>query len=103
MSKKWLYSVAAAALLIAGQAAGITIHDVLSNGFWSTQERATEMSLNAETTDNYKEKYKKETETPREDERVSGELSSTDPLRVGLYRHHPSCGGWYPLHFQTKT
>ena len=60
MSKKWLYSVAAGALLMAGEALGITVHDVLSNGFWSTQERATEMSLNAATTDNYKEKYKKE-------------------------------------------
>ena len=67
MNKKWLYSSALSVLLIAGEALGITVHDVLSNGFWSTQERATEMSLNAETTDNYKEKYKKETETPRED------------------------------------
>ena len=58
MSKKWLYSVAAAALLIAGQAAGITVHDVLSNGFWSTEIRQTEETLNAATTDNYKEKYK---------------------------------------------
>ena len=60
MSKKWLYSVAAAALLIAGQAAGITIYDALSNGFWSTEVSQTEESLNASTTDNYKEKYKKE-------------------------------------------
>ena len=64
MSKKWLYSVAAGALLIAGQAAGITVHDVLSNGFWSSELRQTEESLNAATTDNYKEKYKNEkTET----------------------------------------
>lgn len=67
MNKKWLYSSALGVLLIVGEVLGITVHDVLSNGFWSTQERATEMSLNAETTDNYKEKYKKETETPRED------------------------------------
>ncbi|GEM_PF-3753000 len=67
MNEKWLYSSALGVLLIVGEVLGITVHDVLSNGFWSTQERATEMSLNAETTDNYKEKYKKETETPRED------------------------------------
>ena len=67
MKKKYLYSVALGVLLIAGEVLGITVHDVLSNGFWSTQERATEMSLNAETTDNYKEKYKKEKETPCED------------------------------------
>ena len=60
MSKKWLYSVAAGALLIAGQAAGITVHDVLSNGFWSSELRQTEESLNTATTDNYKEKYKNE-------------------------------------------
>ena len=36
MTKKWLYSVAVGTLLIAGEAMGITIHEVLSNGFWST-------------------------------------------------------------------
>ena len=35
MTKKWLYGVALGALLIAGNAAGVTVHDVLSNGFWS--------------------------------------------------------------------
>lgn len=33
--KKWLYGVALGALLRAGNAAGITVHEVLSNGFWS--------------------------------------------------------------------
>lgn len=41
MSKKWLYSVAVGALLIAGEAMGITVHDVLSNGFWSAEQRGT--------------------------------------------------------------
>ena len=41
--KKWLYSVAVGALLIAGEAMGITVHEVLSNGFWSanTERRLT--------------------------------------------------------------
>ena len=39
--KKWLYSVAVGALLIAGEAMGITVHDVLSNGFWSDDQRGT--------------------------------------------------------------
>ncbi|MBR5623514.1 hypothetical protein IKW72_00705 [bacterium] len=41
--KKWLYGVALGALLIAGNAAGITVHEVLSNGFWSanTERRLT--------------------------------------------------------------
>ena len=37
MTKKWLYSVAVGALLIAGEAMGITVHDVLSNGFFSSE------------------------------------------------------------------
>lgn len=41
MNKKWLYSVAMGALLIAGEALGITVHDVLSNGFWSAEQRGT--------------------------------------------------------------
>ncbi len=39
MNKKWLCSVAVGALLIAGEAFGITVHDVLSNGFWNTDSR----------------------------------------------------------------
>ena len=35
--KKWLYGVALGALLIAGNAAGITVHEVLSNNFWSDE------------------------------------------------------------------
>jgi hypothetical protein len=45
MSKKWLYSVAVGALLIAGEAMGVTVHDVLSNGFWSAEQRGTEKHL----------------------------------------------------------
>ena len=41
MSKKWLYSVALGALLMAGDAFGITVHEVLSNGFWSAEQRGT--------------------------------------------------------------
>lgn len=41
MSKKWLYSAALGALLIAGNALGITVHDVFSNGFWSAEHRGT--------------------------------------------------------------
>ena len=44
-AKKWLYSVALGALLVAGNAAGITVHDVLSNGFWSAEHRGTEAYL----------------------------------------------------------
>lgn len=39
MDKKWLYSVAVGALLIAGEAYGVTVHEVLSNGFWSADHR----------------------------------------------------------------
>ena len=45
MTKKWLYSVALGALLIAGEALGITVHEVLSNGFWSAEHRGTEAYL----------------------------------------------------------
>ena len=40
-TKKWLYSVAVGAFLAARNAAGITVHEVLSNGFWSanTEQR----------------------------------------------------------------
>ena len=41
MTKKWLYSVAVGVLLMAGEALGITVHDVLSNGFWSAEQRGT--------------------------------------------------------------
>lgn len=41
MTKKWLYSVAVGTLLIAGEAMGITVHDVLSNGFWSAEQRGS--------------------------------------------------------------
>ena len=39
MTKKWLYSAALGALLIAGEAFGITVHDVFSNGFFSSEHR----------------------------------------------------------------
>lgn len=45
MSKKWLYSVGVGALLMAGEALGITVHDVLSNGFWSTEYRGNQYYL----------------------------------------------------------
>ena len=45
MDKKWLYSVALGALLMAGNAAGITVHEVLSHDFWSTD---VEQRLTAE-------------------------------------------------------
>lgn len=36
MKKRWLYSVAVGALLMAGEAMGITVHEVLSHDFFST-------------------------------------------------------------------
>lgn len=45
MTKKWLYSAAMGALLIASEAFGVTVHDVLSNGFWSAEHRGTEAYL----------------------------------------------------------
>lgn len=47
MDKKWLYSVALGALLMAGNAAGITVHEVLSHDFWSTdvEQRLTKAQL----------------------------------------------------------
>ena len=41
MSKRWLYSVAVGALLIVGEAMGVTVQDVLSNDFWSPSHRGT--------------------------------------------------------------
>jgi hypothetical protein len=49
MSKKWLCSVAVGALLIAGEAMGVTVHDVLSNGFWSAEQRADWGQLERDT------------------------------------------------------
>ena len=54
MSKKWLYSVAVGALLIAGEVLGITVHDVLSNGFWSAEQRGTHEYLDEATGHNSK-------------------------------------------------
>ena len=49
MSKKWLYGVALGALLIAQSSLGVTVHEVLSKGFFSEAEhRATLESLTAE-------------------------------------------------------
>ncbi len=67
MTKKWLYSVAVGALLIAGEALGITVHDVLSNGFWSAEQRSTLGSLQYETFGYYTRRYKKEKTTILED------------------------------------
>ena len=67
MSKKWLYGVALVALLIAGEAMGITVHEVLSNGFWSAEQRSTLASLSYETRGYYKERFKKEKTTILED------------------------------------
>ena len=49
MTKKWLYSVAVGALLIAGEAMGVTVHDVLSNGFWSAEQRVDLVQLQQDT------------------------------------------------------
>ena len=67
MTKKWLYGVALGALLMAGEAMGITMHDVLSNGFWSAEQRSTLASLQKETRGYYKGRYKKEKTTILED------------------------------------
>ena len=45
MTKKWLYGVALGALLVAGNAAGVTVHEVLSNGFCSIEHRGTRENL----------------------------------------------------------
>lgn len=45
MSKKWLYSVALGTLLVAGDAMGITVHEVLSHDFWSKEQKGTEFYL----------------------------------------------------------
>lgn len=65
MSKKWLYSVAVGALLIAGEAMGITVHDVFSNGFFSSEIRETGLHL-METT-KYKDVIKKDKKTQDEE------------------------------------
>lgn len=47
MKKRWLYSVAVGALLMAGNATGITVHEVLSHDFFSTdaEQRLTTEQL----------------------------------------------------------
>ena len=65
MTKKWLYSVAVGALLIAGEAMGVTVHDVLSNGFFSSEIRETASHL-IDTT-NYKDFIKKDKTTQDEE------------------------------------
>lgn len=57
MSKKWLYSVALGALLVAGNAAGITVHDVLSHDFWAKEQRASYDYLDKMTDHKYKTSY----------------------------------------------
>ena len=56
--KKWLYGVALGALLVAGNAAGVTVHEVLSNDFWSMEQRGTRENL-AEVTGERGPKQKK--------------------------------------------
>lgn len=60
MNKKWLYSVGVGALLMASEALGITVHEVLSNGFWSGQPRKTVEELENATVGHYRGKVKKE-------------------------------------------
>ena len=57
--KKWLYGVALGALLVAGNATGITVYEVLSNGFWSanTERRLTLEEL--KEVGDYRELYPK--------------------------------------------
>ncbi|MBR5624347.1 hypothetical protein IKW72_05200 [bacterium] len=56
--KKWLFSVAVDALLVAGNAAGITVHEALSNDFWASQSRYNVAELKATT--QWKDKVKKD-------------------------------------------
>lgn len=66
MTKKWLHSVAMGALLMAGNALGITVHDVFSNGFWSAEQKGTERYLKNETKGYCSGKYIKEKNTENE-------------------------------------
>ena len=61
MMKKWLCGVALGALLMASEAFGVTIHEVLSNDFWSAEHRGTLSYLKDITKGYYKEKWKWET------------------------------------------
>lgn len=45
MTKKWLYSAVLGALLIVGEAFGITVHEALSNDFWPIYKRPTRAKL----------------------------------------------------------
>ena len=58
MTKKWLYSAAIGALLIAGNAWGITVQEVFSNGFFSSEIRGTRGNLIMMT--DYGIRYKKQ-------------------------------------------
>ena len=85
MTKKWLYSVAVGALLIAGEAMGITVHDVLSNGFWSAEQRVDLVQLQQDTLIP-KLKIIKDKEIT--DEEGKKEFSKTTTSGVTLSRTH---------------
>ena len=94
MTKKWLYSVAAGALLMAGEALGITVHDVLSNGFWSVEQRGTEGYLTNVTASAEKvKKYKK-----TQDEKGNWEVSKMRVIKSSVaapLRWKGKC--WYDI------
>lgn len=77
MTKKWLYSVAVGTLLIAGEAMGITIHDVLSNGFWSAEQRGSYEYLMKTTGENVKRTDGKNPYKVLEDGTIEGMLIYT--------------------------
>ena len=87
MKKKWLYSAALGALLIAGNALGITVHDVLSNGFWSTQARGTYETLYDLTDGQNPAKSEKEKEKTEADgaRRLISIWTITSPIVDGTH------------------
>lgn len=61
MSRKWLYGVALGSLLVAGNAVGITVQDVLNHDFFAPEHRGTyEYVEDGTETYHFKEKNPKQ-------------------------------------------
>ena len=67
MTKKWLYSAALGALLMTGEALGVTVHEVLDSHFWYNYGRDNFSVLSKAYQGFYKGKYKNEVREPQPD------------------------------------
>lgn len=79
--------MAVGTLLIAGEAMGITVHDVLSNGFWSTDQRGTEeylQEVNPHPVHTIKQRILKDTVDKEGNRRYATVFLSSGPKQNGV-------------------